>query len=600
MSGSAARDLASSASPSASTTLPPLDMLERFPRRGSITDPSLHTSTPPPGQQQRRLDSDVSPRQKLGPSPHVAVRPASPYTFGSASATIAQEHSSNHLRRVLHSPEPSGARMNSLPSRSVSGTQDGTHRQDDERTPPRDYEMHESRPDFRSPSSSTTMRGPLDGPQFDYSMRRHSIATVQPSDPSRMPSPSDRITREPHRPQYGPGSGSLKRKMSHDRLIYSTVGEESGDGSAMLVDPQEPATKRRSSAFDTRIAQLSLYDRRDSNESRSPASTQPPWDRRDSSSSMFSMSSVGTTSSGFSAPDSHLKSMQSFSWNAVNAGGSSAESQSNEAADSSRTPDARGSSTPNDLPPPSSGDQRPMHSLPSMHPYADRRMSAPDATPRVMDRTLRSRSRPPSTRGVEAASSPKRSDMPDLPAIRAPQPHSEASPAPSETPSYAADSSTPTGSSLAPPGSQMAGTPYSRSPELRVSHKLAERKRRKEMKELFDELRDHLPADRGMKASKWEILSKAVDYIQQLKNNETALQREVEVMRHELDTLRAAGQYGGGIPGSSVGHSVVYAPGPAIAPYPPGAQVAGRGGGVLHNYGAGTPQVQATRGTTPM
>jgi hypothetical protein len=28
------------------------------------------------------------------------------------------------------------------------------------------------------------------------------------------------------------------------------------------------------------------------------------------------------------------------------------------------------------------------------------------------------------------------------------------------------------------------------------------------MKELFDELRDQLPADRGMKASKWEILSK--------------------------------------------------------------------------------------------
>ena len=28
------------------------------------------------------------------------------------------------------------------------------------------------------------------------------------------------------------------------------------------------------------------------------------------------------------------------------------------------------------------------------------------------------------------------------------------------------------------------------------------------MKDLFDELKDQLPADRGMKASKWEILSK--------------------------------------------------------------------------------------------
>jgi len=37
---------------------------------------------------------------------------------------------------------------------------------------------------------------------------------------------------------------------------------------------------------------------------------------------------------------------------------------------------------------------------------------------------------------------------------------------------------------------------------------LAERKRRKEMRDMFDELRVMLPVERGSKWSKWEILSK--------------------------------------------------------------------------------------------
>ncbi|KAI8070890.1 hypothetical protein BC940DRAFT_294664 [Gongronella butleri] len=81
-------------------------------------------------------------------------------------------------------------------------------------------------------------------------------------------------------------------------------------------------------------------------------------------------------------------------------------------------------------------------------------------------------------------------------------------------------------------------TPYSRSPELRISHKLAERKRRKEMKELFDELRDALPVEKNLKTSKWEILSKAVEFISMLKQRDYEKESEVNSLRHQLDMLK--------------------------------------------------------------
>jgi len=86
------------------------------------------------------------------------------------------------------------------------------------------------------------------------------------------------------------------------------------------------------------------------------------------------------------------------------------------------------------------------------------------------------------------------------------------------------------------------------------------------MKDLFDELRDQLPADRGMKASKWEILSKAIDFIMQLKQGHQEMTREIDMLRHELESIRS------GVPpfGSGGAHPGMYAPGPpSVVPYPP-------------------------------
>ncbi|KAF7872408.1 hypothetical protein EAF04_003329 [Stromatinia cepivora] len=90
-----------------------------------------------------------------------------------------------------------------------------------------------------------------------------------------------------------------------------------------------------------------------------------------------------------------------------------------------------------------------------------------------------------------------------------------------------------------------SGQPYSRTPELRVSHKLAERKRRTEMKELFENLRDLMPQERGNKASKWEILTKAIaehnaqaKEIQDLKARLHNSQIEMDNLRREGNVIR--------------------------------------------------------------
>ncbi|TFK55725.1 hypothetical protein OE88DRAFT_653671 [Heliocybe sulcata] len=325
-----------------------------------------------------------------------------------------------------------------------------------------------------------------------------------------------------------------KRKMSSDREAASEGADIDPQlvGPGVSVDAEGPAAKRRGSAFDTqRIAQLSLNDRRYSVDSRVPGE-QPQWwvgERRDSAPGAFSNNVPYAPPSGFAA-DPHGRppgGMATFAWPA----------HAPEASATAPNPN------PNNIPPRPFDPQAPPQPPPPLNMNytvtfaSDRRMSVPDMTPPgpTTQRVLRSRSRPPSRNRTTDQGAGGQEQSPTSSTEQ--QPDSEAT--------------TPTGSA------KKDTTPYSRSPELRVSHKLAERKRRKEMKDLFDELRDQLPADRGMKASKWEILSKAIDFIVQLKHGHQEMAREIEMLRHEVDGMRGGmPPYAGGPP------PMAYAQGP--------------------------------------
>jgi hypothetical protein len=386
---------------------------------------------------------------------------------------------------------------------------------------------------------------------FDYTMRRHSIAALQSSDPQHVP--QDQHAHGPREP-FHPSLQAVKRKISHGSIVYggqTPVESEFPETTYRSpMDPEPP--KRRGSAFDARgMAQMSLNERRDSQDSGRFAPPDPNWwDRRNSTTSVYSnasVSSIGGYTSSYSNDSKHP-------WPTL----TNQRTPQGHLADG-LPPDARPFPVP-DARTPTATSHGPA-------PYPDRRMSVPDASIAAAGavRNFRSRSRPPS-RGINSAQNVAPPHLPQITATLV-NPNEQY-----QDPNLAVaqqqqqqQGSPPLQSGMLTP--KDTTTPYSRSPELRVSHKLAERKRRKEMKDLFDELRDSLPADRGMKSSKWEILSKgqslslkartltelillAIDYIAQLRNTQHEMARDIEALKAELEATR-----GGGPPPSANHHS---------------------------------------------
>lgn len=60
------------------------------------------------------------------------------------------------------------------------------------------------------------------------------------------------------------------------------------------------------------------------------------------------------------------------------------------------------------------------------------------------------------------------------------------------------------------------------------------------MKDLFEDLNKAVPSNSGTKASKWEILTKAIEYIRSTQHQERSLQTEVQRLHRDSEYAREA------------------------------------------------------------
>ncbi|KAM0788909.1 hypothetical protein ACM66B_002990 [Microbotryomycetes sp. NB124-2] len=475
-------------------------------RRVSLSDPFLHAYPPP-------NSTDSAPHQ--ADRPHMAEEQGQMGPPGKAALARPQDGSEPRPGSPTDHQYTSAPPPASAPSYAY-------HAQGYPAPPP----PHAYPPGVGQTAAPANYRfgGPGPHSYYDSPMRRASVAAPRPpGSAGGLPPPDVHPTP--------PGTGQKRKSAGED-----TIMEDSGYPGPPHMGPGPYAKRRGSSLTYDKLGGLSLAEQQARRDSGMSSGGLSPWedDRRGSNGSWTSVGSPTYTMSGYGPPP-HPDAIY----------------------DHRGPPPPPGMYPPNPHPghprtasgsydsamgPPSTADQMHYGRRPSIGIDQLVEGSGPGFGPPPMSHSY---------------------PRPDH-AARAPSPHQMHPPPPPNhlTASYATGPPPPAPWARGPPtaapvtvphrastgsldpmtygpASLIKDSPYSRSPELRVTHKLAERKRRKEMAQLFEDLKDSLPVERQLKSSKWEILSKAVEHIANLKSHNDQLLEENAMLRQHLQMGQA-------------------------------------------------------------